>query len=331
MSEGWILIGCAVITAVMAHLRNNLINYCFCARCRRRRGFPPVKETPLSNPLLFSWTMKSINGNTSGVRIPENRQGGTTVPGPPRSGPSAESGDGPKPGEGLPAGSLPGTATVDDKEEREVRSILDRYLGPIYGASTSAAEDDNMSIAESTGRKRMRERESVSDSDLDVATIKGRKVLRSRVIGSESKDHEAPIELSDSPQSGPSKVRGRKSKAIKRLEKLDKLNDSTLDISKVVFTDCPTRLSYEDLNNKDIATVSEGWLCDMEMVRTKSKKLNGKFSGVLKDRIICLKSTIKALAERVKDTGDVPYLRRRNDELASQLPEGGNQASVAPQ
>jgi len=53
--------------------------------------------------------------------------------------------------------------------------------------------------------------------------------------------------------------------------------------------------------------------------RFRSKKINGKFSGVLKDRIVCLRSIIKTLAERVRDTGDVSYLRRRNDELASQL------------
>jgi len=128
--------------------------------------------------------------------------------------------------------------------------------------------------------------------------------------------------LFDLSQDVSNKMRGRNAKA-RRLEKLDKLEDS-FKLAKVTFTDCPSHLTYENLNNKDvddIATVAEGWLNDMETVRFKSKKINGKFSGVLKDRIICMRSIIRALVERIKDTGDVPYLRRRNDELASQLRE----------
>jgi len=263
--------------------------------------------------------------NPPGIRIPGNRQGGTTVPGSPRSGPCAETCVGPQPGGVLPAGTQSGIATAEVEEERKVRSLLDRYLGPgpTHGASTSAMEeDDNMSIADSIGKKRTRERESVSDSDVDLAPTKGRKVLWSRVIGSDSGEEEGPIVLSDSRQDISNKVRGRKARA-RRLDKLDKLDDSQ-DLSKVVFTECPARLSYEDLNNKDvdeIAATSDAWLNDMETVRFKSKKMNGKFSGVLKDRIICMRSIIKALVERVRDTGDVPYLRRKNDELASQLRE----------
>jgi len=106
--------------------------------------------------------------------------------------------------------------------------------------------------------------------------------------------------------------------------------EESSDLSKVTFTYCPSHLTYEDLNNKDVedlATVSEGWLNDMETVRFKSKKLSGKFFGVLKDRIVCMRSIVKALVERVKDTGDVPYLRRRNDELASQLRESRKEES----
>jgi len=65
----------------------------------------------------------------------------------------------------------------------------------------------------------------------------------------------------------------------------------------------------------------------MEMARFRSKKINGKFSGVLKDRIVCLRSIIRALIERIKDSGDVMYLRRRNDELASQLRESRKEES----
>jgi len=62
-----------------------------------------------------------------------------------------------------------------------------------------------------------------------------------------------------------------------------------------------------------------------EMARFRSKKINEKFSGVLKNRIV--RSIVKVLAERVKDTGDISYLRRRSDELASQLRESKKEES----
>jgi len=75
---------------------------------------------------------------------------------------------------------------------------------------------------------------------------------------------------------------------------------------------------------KILVTSGINGLNDMETVRYKSKKMNGKFSEVLKDRIVYLRSIIKALVKRIKDTPmmclfTMDYLRRRNDELASQL------------
>jgi len=49
--------------------------------------------------------------------------------------------------------------------------------------------------------------------------------------------------------------------------------------------------------------------------------MNGRLSGVLKNRIACLRSVIMALVDRVKHTDDISYLRRRNDELVAQLRE----------
>jgi len=77
----------------------------------------------------------------------------------------------------------------------------------------------------------------------------------------------------------------------------------------------------------EIATTTGGWLNDMETIRFKSKKMNGAFSGALKDRIACTKVVINALVERIKETGDLKYLRRRNDELASQLRESCKEES----
>jgi len=45
----------------------------------------------------------------------------------------------------------------------------------------------------------------------------------------------------------------------------------------------------------------------------------------MKERIICLRSVVKVLADCVKDTGDVTFFRRRNDELAMQLRESKNE------
>jgi len=64
----------------------------------------------------------------------------------------------------------------------------------------------------------------------------------------------------------------------------------------------------------------------MELVRTKFKRMNGRLSGCLKDRIAIMRSMIRILMERIKDSGDISYgdggyLRRRNDELTAQLRE----------
>jgi len=170
-------------------------------------------------------------------------------------------------------------------------------------------------------KKRVREKESVSDSDIDGLPLRSRKIFRSRILDSNSEDNvDDAVTLSDSPKEMATKVRGKKARRQK-LDKLEKLDDS-IESTRVVFTNYPSHLAYEDLQSKDvdeIMAVSEGWLNDMEMARFRSKKINGKFSGVLKNRIVYLRSIIKALIERIKDSGDVTYLRRRNDELASQL------------
>jgi len=63
------------------------------------------------------------------------------------------------------------------------------------------------------------------------------------------------------------------------------------------------------------------WLDDMELGRSKSNNLRGVISGCIKDRIICLRTLIRFFMERLKDSGNITYLRRRNDELSSQLRE----------
>jgi len=106
--------------------------------------------------------------------------------------------------------------------------------------------------------------------------------------------------------------------------------DGSIDLANLDFTPCPSRLVYEELNSKDVddlTGIAGGWLMDMELIRTKSKNLNGRLSGCLRDRIECMRSIIKCLAVRVKDMGDVTYLRRKNDELMVQIRESKKEES----
>jgi len=79
------------------------------------------------------------------------------VPGSPRSGPSAESSQGPQPGRVLPAGTQSGIATADEfnNDDIVVRSILDKYLDRVQpGAAAPGSPliggnpmDDGMSVS----------------------------------------------------------------------------------------------------------------------------------------------------------------------------------------
>jgi len=217
--------------------------------------------------------MMDITEKTPGVRIPGNRQGGTVVPGSPRSEHEAKSCEGPKPVERLPAGSQPDKATAEENDEQSVRTIVDKYLGPSASGVMPLFSDDNMSvnslISATPRKKRVRDMGSLSDLDIDNHPVKGRKVLRSRVIESDSdRDTAGPIVLSDSPKEVAAKVRGRKnrSRKIDKLDRLDKLDDS-YESTRVTFTECPSHLAYEDLQGKDvdeIVMVSNGWLNDMD-------------------------------------------------------------------
>jgi len=201
-----------------------------------------------------------------GVRIPGNRQGGTMVPGSLKSRPSAESSEGSNPVEGLPTGPRSVRATADENEDNLVRSIVNRYLGPEISSTPQQVGEnvDSEDYISVTGfssatpmKKRMRDKESHSDSDVDGLPVR---ILRSRILGSDSEDNiEDAVTLSDSPKEMAAKVRGKKIRKQK-LDRLKKLDDS-IESTRVVFTDCPSHLAYEDLQNKDvdeIMAVSEG-------------------------------------------------------------------------
>jgi len=150
------------------------------------------------------------------------------VPGSPRSGPCAESRDGPQPGGELPTGSRSGSATVDVRNKSEesdylVKSVVDRCLGKSeYETAASGSSrpvrdcnEDNMSVSSfgGLGKKRsIDDRGSASDLDTDIRPHRGRKVLRSRIVGSGSEES-SPIVISDSPLSGSDATRVRKRKS----------------------------------------------------------------------------------------------------------------------
>jgi len=260
---------------------------------------------------------------------------GGRVPGSPRSGLRAESCEGPQPDEGLLTGSQPGIATANDvnrnsseRENSSVKSIVSRYLGkndtgaaaPGNALVEGNPNEDAMSVSSICGSvnlKRSRvDQDSDSDSDFGIRPPRVPKVLRSKVIGSESGGPiiaGPPIVLSDSSDSAPMKARGKKSRARHKDVNMDLSNaDLSADLANLVFTHCPSRLVYEDVANRDaddLAITALGWLDDMKLVRTKSKKMNGRLSGCLKDRIAIMRSMIRILVERVKDSGDISYLR----------------------
>jgi len=274
--------------------------------------------------------MSMVNeDNTPEVRISGDRQGGTTVPGSPGSGPCAESREGPQSGGVLPVGTQPGHATADDvyrsSSEREdplIRFIVNRYLGKSdTGAAASGSaliggnlNDDAISVSSISGfvnLKRTRvDQDSTSDSDTGSGPRRVHKVLRSRVIGSDSNGPnvvDPPIILSDSSENVATKVRGKKSRVRNRDANMDlPMNlDLSADLANLVFTNCSSRLACEDVADKDVddlAGTAMGWLNDMELIRTKSRKLNGRLSGCLKDRIACMQSMIRILVDRVKDS-----------------------------
>jgi len=191
-------------------------------------------------------------------------------------------------------------ATADENESSLVRSIVDRYLGTDDDAGAAAPDDEAMSVTSET-LKRTRDRVSLSDSDIDDRPTKGRKILRSRVIGSDSEDAN-PIVLSDSPEGVSVKVCGRK-KTYARSRKRDIRLDGSIDFANLEFTPCPARLVQEDLQAKDtdnrLSGIANNWLSDMELIRTKSKNLNGRLSGYLRDRIDCVRSFTQAHKKKV--------------------------------
>jgi len=64
--------------------------------------------------------------------------------------------------------------------------------------------------------------------------------------------------------------------------------DADFDLdANLVFTHCPSRLAFEDIADKEVDDLAgTGWLNDMELIRTKSKRMNDRLSGCLKEVLL---------------------------------------------
>jgi len=83
-------------------------------------------------------------------------------------------------------------------------------------------------------------------------------------------------------------LHGGKKRSRPLLRNRDANLDSSIDFANLDFTPCPAYLAYEELSSKDaddLSGIACGWLADMELIRTKSKNLNGRLFGYWKDRI----------------------------------------------
>ncbi|XP_011859710.1 PREDICTED: uncharacterized protein LOC105557150 [Vollenhovia emeryi] len=74
----------------------------------------------------------------------------------------------------------------------------------------------------------------------------------------------------------------------------------------------------------EITRMAKAWLRGIESARTTSQNIKGTLSGRMGNRIKALENVIKVFSERVEDSGDVPFLRRRNEELEEQLKKAKN-------
>lgn len=84
----------------------------------------------------------------------------------------------------------------------------------------------------------------------------------------------------------------------------------------------PLPASADELRIAPAAQVSVSaleWIEDIDTIRIGSGSLQGGLSGQIRKRVTILSEVIRTLSERIEDSGDPAYLRRRNVELAAEL------------
>ncbi|XP_029177940.1 uncharacterized protein LOC114945803 [Nylanderia fulva] len=83
----------------------------------------------------------------------------------------------------------------------------------------------------------------------------------------------------------------------------------------------PLPLNVEELYSAPISEVRASaieWLNDIDTIRINSN-YQGALSGQIRKRVNVIKEILRVLGEKIEDTGDPSYLRRRNSELAAEL------------
>ncbi|RLU24748.1 hypothetical protein DMN91_002838 [Ooceraea biroi] len=220
--------------------------------------------------------------------------------------------------------------------EPEVDAILDAVFS---GAGTSHVLEKAAPVC---GDKRKRAPSTLlgtpafveareEDSDVDVRPVKSQ--VRLRLFDSEEREDVPaplvlsgnPIQISDSespatPVSTRKLAKGRPKKKARRLQAAT--NVSVIEALEIELESCPDLTDLESLSWRsaaDIKMFALRWLGDIDTARAKSGRIQGKLSGQMKKRIDSLKKVVEIMSERVKDVGDVAFLRQRNSELVAQV------------
>lgn len=89
---------------------------------------------------------------------------------------------------------------------------------------------------------------------------------------------------------------------------LSKLRDVPADVEQLA-----------DAPSAEVGASAIEWIEDIEEIRKGSSNLNGALSGHIRKRTLALKTTVRLLMEKAAEQGNPAYLRKRNQELSSDL------------
>lgn len=125
------------------------------------------------------------------------------------------------------------------------------------------------------------------------------------------------IVVSDSPGSHGPKRSGRGLAKKRRTMKEHRKGEAAVEAT---FCPCARLQSAEALiaiSASEIKELAMTCLQDIDLVRVKSGRLQGRMSGLMKRRVDCLEAAVSILVGRVEAEGDLPFLRERNSALAA--------------
>lgn len=125
--------------------------------------------------------------------------------------------------------------------------------------------------------------------------------------------------------------RGRERKEIDRGEEdmvivaddedIDKINQRrTGEVSfKLPTKTTRAEIEYQGMTAQELQQHATMALDDLEMARTKSPNIQGRISGIMKDRIQSLKGMIECLTEKLQEVRDIIYQKTRKMELSTEI------------